>query len=77
MPRTREFKCDGRPLTRVDAIACAKAAESVTELRRFIERTRIVYALYIMDYGIPADSAAVGRKPAPDKSDQVATAPQR
>ena len=24
-----EFKCDGRPLTRVDATACAKAAESI------------------------------------------------
>ena len=72
-----EFKCDGRPLTRVDATACAKAAESLAELRRFIQRTKLIHGLYIMDYGISAESVA-GRTAASEKPERVATtAPQR
>lgn len=71
-----EFKCDGRPLTRVDATACAKAAQSIAELRRYIERTKLIHGLYIMDYGIRAESVAA-RRPAAEKSEQVATAKER
>jgi hypothetical protein len=71
-----EFKCDGRPLTRVDATACAKAAESLAELRRYISRTKLIYGLYIMDYGISAESVA-GRTPAAEKPERVAKATQR
>jgi len=71
-----EFKCDGRPLTRVDATACAKAAESLAELRRYIERTKLIHGLYIMDYGVPAGSVA-GRTPAAEKAEQVATVKER
>jgi hypothetical protein len=71
-----EFKCDGRPLARVDATACAKAAQSIAELRRYIERTKLIHGLYIMDYGIRAESVAA-RRPAAEKSEQVATAKER
>ena len=75
-----EYRCDKHPLPRVDAIACAKAAESIAELRRFIERTKLIHGLYIMDYGIPAESANVVRQAAPEQSDQpqkVAVTTQR
>ncbi len=45
-----EFKCDQPQLTRVDATACAKAAESSTALRRYIWRTRMIYGLQMNDY---------------------------
>ncbi len=45
-----EFKCDGRPLTRVDATACAKAAESPSALRQYVSRTRMIYGLQMTDY---------------------------
>jgi len=75
-----EYRCDKRPLARVDAIACAKAAESIPELRRFIERTKLIHGLYIMDYGIPAETAQVLRQAAPEQADQpqkVAVTTQR
>ena len=75
-----EYRCDKRPLARVDAIACAKAAESIPELRRFIERTKLIHGLYIMDYGIPAETAPVVRKAAQEiqeKPEQVAASAQR
>lgn len=45
-----EFKCDRLQLTRVDATACAKAAESATALRRYVTRTRMIYNLQMSDY---------------------------
>jgi hypothetical protein len=73
-----EYRCDKRPLARVDAIACAKAAESIPELRRFIERTKLIHQLYIMDYGIPAESVQAPSKTAEkEKPEQVvASAPR-
>lgn len=47
-----EFKCDRPQLTRVDATACAKAADP-TELRRYIWRTRMIYGLLMSDYQRP------------------------
>ena len=45
-----EFKCDGRPLTSVDAKACAHAAQGADSLRRFVTRTRAIYGLQLWDY---------------------------
>lgn len=45
-----EFKCDGRPLARVDATACAHAAQSTDSLRRFVTRTQSIYGLEMKDY---------------------------
>jgi hypothetical protein len=45
-----EFKCDRPQLARVDATACAKAAESATALRRYVTRTRMIYNLQMSDY---------------------------
>lgn len=45
-----EFKCDQPKLTRVDATACAKAAESSTALRHYIGRTQKIYGLKMSDY---------------------------
>jgi len=45
-----EFKCDQAQLTRVDATACAKAAESPSALRQYISRTQRIYALQMSDY---------------------------
>ncbi len=40
-----EFKCDRPQLTRVDATACAKAADSIDSLRQYVSRTRMIQAL--------------------------------
>lgn len=45
-----EVKCDQPQLSRVDATACAKAAESVALLRQFVSRTRMIYGLQMSDY---------------------------
>lgn len=45
-----EFKCDGRPLARVDATACAHAAQGADSLRRFVTRTQSIYGLQMKDY---------------------------
>ena len=45
-----EFKCDQPQLTRVDATACAKAAESPSSVRRYISRTQNIYGLQMSDY---------------------------
>lgn len=50
LPARAEFKCDGRQLTRVDAVACAHAAQGPASLRRFITRTQTIYALQMRDY---------------------------
>lgn len=45
-----EFKCDRPQLSRVDATACAKAAESPSSLRRYVWRTQAIYGLQMSDY---------------------------
>jgi hypothetical protein len=50
LPARAEFKCDGRQLSRVDATACARAAQGPDSLRRFITRTEIIYGLQMRDY---------------------------
>ena len=50
LPASAEFKCDGRPLSRVDARGCAHAAQGPDSLRRFITRTQMTYGLQMRDY---------------------------
>ena len=50
LPARAEFKCDGRQLSRVDAVACAHAAKGPDSLRRFITRTEGIYGLQMRDY---------------------------
>jgi hypothetical protein len=45
-----EFKCDQRPLTRVDAHACALGAKDVAALRRHVTMTQAIYGLQMKDY---------------------------
>jgi hypothetical protein len=49
-PARAEFKCDGRQLSRVDARACAHAAQGPDSLRRFVTRTQKIYGLQMRDY---------------------------
>ncbi len=45
-----DFKCDRQYLTRVDATACAKAAEGAPLLRQYVSRTQMIYGLQMADY---------------------------
>jgi hypothetical protein len=47
-----EYRCDA-PQAGVHARACAAAAQGPTELRRFVERTRMIYGLSYWDYARP------------------------
>ena len=63
-----EFKCDA-PSVRLDRVACEKAKESPSALRRYIERMRMIDSLYFPDYVNEAQAAAwaqneSSRKPA-------------
>jgi hypothetical protein len=49
-PAHAEFKCDGRPLARVDAIACTHAKQGADSLRRFVTGTQKIYGLQMRDY---------------------------
>ena len=70
LPARAEFKCDGRQLSRVDAVACAHAAQGPDSLRRFITRTESIYGLQMRDY-----ARFVGDEPSPPQS-RVAPAAQ-
>lgn len=50
MPAHAEFRCDGRQLSRVDAIACAHATQGPDSLRRFVTGTQKIYGLQMRDY---------------------------
>lgn len=62
-----EYKCDQRPLNRVDAHACALGAKDVAALRRHITMTQAIYGLQMKDY-----VRFVGDEPLPS---QVRVAP--
>ena len=49
-PARAEYKCDRTNLSMADATACAKAAESTTALRHYVQRTRSMHGLYVWDY---------------------------
>jgi hypothetical protein len=57
------YRCDV-PRIGGEARACAAAAQGPTELRRFVERTRMIYGFYYWDYA-PSDRVAAAA-PAPD-----------
>ena len=44
-----QHKCD-RPVSAIDRRACDQAADGADALRRFVTRTRMIYALDIYDY---------------------------
>lgn len=44
-----EFKCDA-PQSRIDRVACEKAAEGPTELRQYLARMRAIDSLHFPDY---------------------------
>ena len=44
-----EYRCD-KPQNFIDAKACAKAKEGPRALAQFIQRTRMIYGLYLGDY---------------------------
>lgn len=48
-PGLAASRCD-HPSGMIDQRACAKAAEGSEALRRFVERTRMIYSLYFYDY---------------------------
>ena len=50
-----------------DAKACAAAAQSPIELRRYVERTRGVYGLYYWDYAHPGKPAMARAETTPGK----------
>jgi hypothetical protein len=56
-PALAAGRCDS-PKDMIDQRACAKAAEGAEPLRRFVERTRMIYGLYYYDFA-PGDGAAV------------------
>lgn len=56
-----EFKCDHPQLARVDATACAKAAEGIASLRQYVWRTRMIYDLQMSDYARFEDDAPKAR----------------
>jgi hypothetical protein len=56
-PALADHRCDA-PRSTIDQRACAKAAEGPDALRRFVERTRTIYALYYFDYA-RGDTSAV------------------
>ena len=74
-----EFKCDQPQLTRVDATACAKAAEGAAALRQYVWRTQRIYGLQMSDY-----ARFEGEEPKPNRAraaqvkprDTVAVSPQ-
>jgi|GEM_PF-5976852 hypothetical protein len=45
-------RCDA-PRDQADRTACAKAAESPSALRQYVERTRAIHQLYYWDYTTP------------------------
>ena len=60
-----------------DVKACAAAAQSPTELRRYVERTRAVYGLYYWDYAHPNKAAMDASAPASSKVAASATKLER
>jgi hypothetical protein len=55
-------RCD-TPNGSIEQRACAKAAEGADALRRFVERTRTIYALNYFDYARGEDPAVASSQP--------------
>ncbi|MGH6624589.1 MAG: hypothetical protein ACREBN_11475 [Burkholderiaceae bacterium] len=56
-----EYKCTQPHLNRVDKMACAKGAEDVESLRRFVAITQRIYGLQASDYVLFEDDARIVR----------------
>jgi hypothetical protein len=56
-----EYKCNQPYLNRVDTMACAKGAEDVETLRRFVQITQRIYGLQASDYILFEDDARIVR----------------
>ena len=55
-----EYRCD-KARTAVDERACTIALQGPDELRRFVERTRMIHALRFQDYRQPEEITGVAR----------------
>ncbi len=55
-----EYRC-APPPSGVDARACAAATQGPTELRRFVERTRMIHGLSYWDYKQPEGGATAAQ----------------
>ena len=73
-PALAAHRCD-TPHSTIDQRACAKAAEGPDALRRFVERTRTIYALYYFDYARSDASAVSGTAPVRVSDAPTAAAP--
>ena len=64
-------RCEAGNLGLPEQIACAKAAESTTALRQYVQRTRALHGLYVWDFvkreDTPAAQSATAR--VADRSD--------
>ncbi len=58
-----------------DQRACAKAAQGPEALRRYVERTRNIYALYYFDYAREAAPAVATAEPVRTAAAPAAAAP--
>ena len=56
-----EYKCNQPHLNRVDKMACAKGAQDVETLRRFVAITQRIYGLQVSDYILFEDDARIVR----------------
>jgi len=56
-----EYKCNQPQLNRVDTMACAKGAQDVETLRRFVQITQRIYGLQVADYILFEDDARIVR----------------
>jgi len=66
-----EYRCDQPQLTRVDATACAKAAEGASALRQYVSRTQRIYGLQMSDY-----ARFEGEEPKPNRFAAAQPKPQ-
>ena len=73
-PALADHRCDA-PRSTIDQRACAKAAEGPEPLRRFVERTRTIYALYYFDYARGDNPAVAATEHVRVSDATTATAP--
>jgi hypothetical protein len=59
-PALAASRCDS-PQGAIEQRACAKAAEGPDALRRFVERTRMIYGLYYYDFARGDDAVVSSR----------------
>ena len=70
-----QTKCDQRPLPRVDATACAHAAQGADALRRFVTRTQAIYGLQMRDYVRFVDETPAAKAASTPPKESLAKAP--